>query len=312
MKATAFAPATVANVAVGFDILGFALEGIGETAIVEKVLGSTSVTIDPVEGYPQISTVATKNTATAGLVQLIKDKNLKFGFRVSLQKKIPVGSGLGGSSTSAVAALVAANALLPKKLTRQELLYYALIGEEVASGSRHGDNVAPCLQGGLLFVRGGKTWRTAKIKTPATLRCVVLLPAISINTKEARALLKPEIPLKAMIEQNSNLAGFILGCMSGDFELIGESMRDVVIEPQRAGKIPGFYAFQKAALASGALGCSISGSGPAIFAWAKSPALAKKIQRQWLQVAENEKISVVNSWISPIRKKGAHVIRVRK
>lgn len=310
--AMAFAPATVANVAVGFDILGFALKNIGELAIVEKVENRPNVIIEPTIGFESLSINPLKNTATAGLVRLIKEKNFSFGFNVKLKKNIPIGSGLGGSSASAVATIVAANSLLKKKLSFEEMLDFALTGEEVASGARHADNVGPCLYGGLVLVQGTSDFLISKIKTPDSLRCVILLPDISILTKEARRILSPVVTLPKMIEQSSNLAGFILGCQTGNMNLIQRSLRDVVIEPQRSQLIPGFKNLQMAAINAGALGCSLSGSGPAIFALARNDAHARTIKKQFLNVAKNENIKLKQIWISALSKKGTSIVRVRK
>jgi homoserine kinase len=307
-KVKAFAPATVANVAVGFDILGFALEGLGEMAIVEKINGITDVIIEKVEGYPNLPLDPLKNTATAGLVRLINERKLDFGFRVQLKKTIPVGSGLGGSSTSAVATMVAANAFLKKKLSQKEIFDYALTGEAVASGSRHGDNVGPCIAGGLTYVRNHPIPDFIKIKTPKKLRCVIILPDLSIRTKDARGILKSQVPLKAMIEQTSNLAGFILGCTQNNFNLIGDSLKDVIIEPQRASLIPGFYELQKAALEAGALGFSISGSGPAMFALTENPAIGKKVEKQLVKKAKELKLNLKGHWLLKIATKGARIV----
>lgn len=307
--ASAFAPATVANVAVGFDILGFALSGVGEVATVTIV--KEGVEIERIEGFPEIPLEPERNTATAGLLQLIRDRNLNFGFKVRLEKSIPVGSGLGGSSTSAVAAIVAANALLKKKLTSEELLHYALIGEEVASGSRHADNVGPCLTGGLVFVRSSPALLLEKIKTPKELRAVVILPDFSINTKEARRLLSEDVSLRSLIQQTANLSGFLLGCLSNRMDLIEKCFEDVIIEPQRARLIPSFGQLQKAARHAGALGCSISGSGPAIFALARNQKDAIKIQKSLLSEAEVHGLKIRSSWVSPFATKGASVIRTR-
>lgn len=310
-EAVAFAPATVANVAVGFDILGFALEGLGERATVRHA-STPVVTVDPVDGYPELPTDPVRNTATAGLVRLIADKKLRHGFHVTLEKTIPIGSGLGGSSTSAVAAITAANALLDKKLKPAEILEYALLGEEVASGSRHGDNIAPCIEGGLVFVRSAPRLETTRVKTPASFRCVVLLPRLSIKTKEARGILKPEVPLKAMIEQTANLGGFLLGCAQNDLDLVGRSLRDVVIEPQRAALIPGFYDLQGAALAAGALGCSISGSGPAIFALTAGDRAADRVRKALLTTSARLGLPVHGTWCSKISRRGARLLGGQK
>jgi homoserine kinase len=307
--AHAFAPATVANVAVGFDILGFALSGLGEVATVQRTTQAGQVVVHPTEGFPQLPTDPLKNTGSAGLVQLLKDKKYPFGFEVTLRKSIPVGSGLGGSSLSAVAGIVAANALLPKKLTSAEMLKYALVGEEVASGSIHADNVGPCLQGGLVFIRSAAELSLVKIKTPTSLRCVVILPKLSINTKDARGILNPQVPLKTMIEQTANLSGFLIGCLTNNFDLLRHSLRDVVIEPQRSGLIPFFADLQKAAMAAGALGCSISGSGPAIFALARNQRDALKIRKALTEKAAQKNLALAGSWVSAVARKGAHLIQ---
>lgn len=310
--ARAFAPATVANVAVGFDILGFALKTIGEVAIIKKIENSNEVYMNPIAGFGAIPTDPLKNTATAGLVRLIHEKKLNHGFDVTLKKSIPIGSGLGGSSTSAVAAIVAANYFLKKKLSDEEMLDYAMSGEEVASGSRHADNVGPCLHGGLVLVQGKQDFFISKIKTPNSIRCVILLPDIAIHTSAARRILSPNISLSQMIEQSSNLAGFVLGCVNGDFPLIQRSLRDVIIEPQRAQLIPGFKALQESAIENGALGCSISGSGPALFALAKNQKQALQIKINLLKTARKIGIKLKGSWVSPISNKGAELLRSPK
>jgi homoserine kinase len=308
--ARAFAPATIGNVGVGFDVLGLALAGIGETAIVEKI-DSPTVVVEPVPGFPDLPLDPKQNTASAGLVELIRDKELKFGFRVRLQKQIPIGSGLGGSAASAVAAIVAANGLLKKKLTNDELLHYALTGEAVATQSRHADNVAPCLFGGLVFVRNHPKLRFVPVKTPSHLRAVVLLPKLSINTKYAREILKPTVPLMTMVEQTANLTGFLLGCIYNKIDLIKESLRDVVVEPQRAILIPSFSELQTAAIRAGALGCSISGSGPTLFALTEVK-FAAKVQRAMVECAKTRGLAITGSWISPISRKGAHRLGAKK
>ena len=308
-RASAFAPATVANVGVGFDIMGFALSAPGEIVTVERTIDARTVVINPIADFPELPLDPARNTATAGLVRLLEDRKAGFGLRVTLQKQIPVGSGMGGSAASAAAAIVAAAALMKKKLSDEELFEYAMIGEEVASGSRHGDNIAPCLFGGLTYVRSMRPARWTKIKTPSTLRCVVILPRLSVNTKAARKLLSPHVALPKVIEQSGNLAGFILGCIKSDMKLIGESLRDVMIEPQRAQLIPGFFELQKTALELGALGCSISGSGPAVFALVSGPAVARKLQRAWSLQAEQMPLAIHDIWVSPIAGRGARLVR---
>lgn len=305
--ARAFAPGTIGNVGVGFDILGAAFNGIGEIASVAIDRSSRDVTMEPVPGFPALPLDPRQNTATAGLLRLVEDQKLKFGFRVHLEKNIPIGSGLGGSAASAVAAIVAASSLLKTPLTKEQMLHYALIGEEVASRSRHADNIAPCLHGGLVFVRSHPEISVVKIPTPAQLRLIILLPRHSVSTKEARRILNPAIPLATFVEQTANLTGFLLGCVTNKPELIRQSFHDVAIEPQRARLIPIFPELQAAAIKAGALGCSISGSGPAIFALGNSKT-ARRIQSAFLACAKARGVNIAGSWISPIASKGAHLI----
>ena len=311
-KAVAFAPASCANVAVGFDLLGFSVDVAGDKVTVERTT-EKEITIAGVQGVvTKIPTDPAKNTATAGLVQLREDLGLDFGFRVSIEKGIPLGSGMGGSAASAVGAIVAANALLPKPLPIEDLVPYALIGEAQASGSYHADNVAPSLFGGMTLARVRKSEavpkvEVTKIPVPAQIHCVLVNPQLSVETKTARGILKPDVSLKAHIEQSANLAGFLAGCYSGDVRLIGRSLADVLIEPQRAHLIPGFAKVKEAALAHGALGCSISGAGPSVFAWADSTGAASEIKAAMLQAFKSAGVEA-NGWAFVMKNEGARII----
>lgn len=308
----------VANVGVGFDILGFALEGIGEFATVEKINSisdkksgssqSPQVIIEPISGYPELPTDPLKNTAGAGLIQLIADKQLDFGFRLRLEKQIPVGSGLGGSSTSAVAALVAANAFLDKKLTYDELFHYALIGEAVASGSRHADNIGPCIVGGLLYVRCQPKLIYTSIQTPKELQVVILLPKLSDQDKGSSQSIAGSGPAHYCGRADRKSRWIYFGLhKEGFFSDTGIFAR-CNDRPQRSSLIPGFAEIQNSALAAGALGCSISGSGPAIFAWAESSKAAENISKKMLGQANQSGLAIQGSWISPISSRGAHLV----
>lgn len=269
-RATAFAPASVGNVAVGFDILGLAVGALGDTATVTRTR-APGVTITAVRGVAgELPREAERNTAGRALLRLCELAGLEGGLALELDKGIPLGSGLGGSAASAVAAAVAGNALLERPLGEDELLECALAGEEVASGSRHADNVAPALLGGLVLSIGGARPHLVRIPVPQGVCVVLAHPRMFLATKEARALLSATVPLAAFVQQTANLAGFLAGCYADDVELIGASLADVVIEPQRARLIPGFADARAAALAAGALGCSISGAGPTLFAWARA------------------------------------------
>jgi homoserine kinase len=257
-------------VAVGFDILGFAIEGIGDTVTVSLSSNPGMVEIDSIEGPHHIPinlpTDPERNTATAGLIRLLRDLGNPCGFKVRISKGIPLGSGMGGSAASAVAGVVAANALLRQPLAEIDLMKYALIGERVASGAKHGDNVAPSLFGGLVLVTEVEPPRVVKIPVPKNLYAVVVHPPIVIETRAARAMLRLEVPLKGHVQQLARLGGFLAGCYRNDLQMIQQNLADSLIEPQRATLIKGFQQVKTAALNAGAFGCSISGSGPAVFA----------------------------------------------
>lgn len=307
-KATAFAPATVANVAVGFDLLGFAVQGVGDRVTVTRTQAAGLVEIEAIEGDPAIPLDPAQNTATVGLLKLMRDLQPAFGLQVRVNKGIPLGSGLGGSAASAVGAIVAANALLEKPLTREALFSYALEGETAASGARHGDNVAPCLWGGLVLCRSVDPPRIVPVPVPQEVLCVLVHPEVRVDTREARKVLSPQLALGIYVKQSSHLAAFLAGCFQGDLELVGESLRDELIEPQRAELIPGFAQVKNAAMRGGALGCSISGSGPCVFAWVSGEEQALRIRGAMVQEFERAGVRSVRSWISPVGFRGAHVV----
>jgi homoserine kinase len=302
VKRVAFAPATVANVAVGFDLLGFPIEGVGDRVTVER-LDAREVRVAGVTGC-DLPTDPLRNTATVGLVRLIEERDLAHGFAVSIEKGIPLGSGMGGSAASAVGAIVAASALLDQPLTAAEQLRYALFGEEAASGSRHADNAAPCLLGGLTLTRSSED--VVPIPVPAMIRCVLVHPHARLDTRAARAVLRREVPLADHVRQSANLAAFIAGCFTNDLALIGRSLVDLIVEPQRAPLIRGFAAVKRAALDAGALGCSISGAGPSLFAWATDDAAAA-IGAAMVGAFAAEGVPA-DAWISPIAAQGARVV----
>jgi homoserine kinase len=262
--AVARAPASVGNVAVGFDVLGHTVHGPVDTATVRRV-PRAGVRITALRGVVvDLPTDAPLNTAGAALLSLSAALALPFGFEVELDKGIPLGSGLGGSAASAVAALVAANALLDRPLSREELVWHAVAGEQVASGSPHADNVAPQLLGGLVLAL---TDRVVPIPVPAGLWATVVHPHTVLETRVARGVLKDPYPLSAFVAQSGHLAAFLAGCFSGDLSLVRAGLVDVLVEPRRAPLVPGFAAVRAAALAHGALGASISGAGPSVFGW---------------------------------------------
>ncbi len=266
-EVTVFAPATVANVGIGFDILGHTVDAVGDRVRVRRI-EEPAVRIRAVTGVAgNLPVDPGSNTAGRALQAMRTSLGLGFGFELEIDKGIPLASGMGGSAASAVAAVVGANALIEEPVPRLKLLKFAMEGEIVASGSVHVDNIAPCLFGGLVLTVGIDHPRIKQIPVPASIRCVLVHPHMHLGTREARAVLKSDVTRSDFVWQTANLAGFISGCYSNDLDMIRDSFNDVIIEPQRRQLIPGFQDVQRGAMSRGALGCSISGAGPTIFAW---------------------------------------------
>ncbi len=264
-NATAFAPASVGNVAVGFDVLGHALEGAGDRATVTRT-STGAVRVVAIRGVVRsLPLEPEKNTAGRALMSLLEHAPHGTGFDLELDKGIALGSGMGGSASSAVAALVAANATLDRPVSSDVLYACALDGEAVASGSRHGDNVAPILLGGLVIAPAQGA--PVPVPVPKDLWCALVHPHFVLETKRARAALAGHYELHDFVVQSEGLALVLAGCFRGDFELIRRGFRDVLVEPRRARLIPGFADVKLSALESSALGASISGAGPSVFAW---------------------------------------------
>jgi homoserine kinase len=274
-SARAFAPASVGNIGVGFDLLGHSIDGPRDIAIVHRT-AAPEVRMAAIRGdatgVEQLPLDAPRNTAGRALIALREALNLPYGFDIELEKGIPLGSGLGGSAASCIAALVAANALLDEPLAPDLLYPFALQGEAVASGSLHGDNVAPMLLGGVALATRD---RMISLQTPAWLHCVVAHPDQVLETRRAREALSAPYPLSQFVEQSAHLALFLTGLQRGDVDLIREGLCDVLVEPRRAPLIPGFAEVKAAAMAHDALGASISGAGPSVFAWFASRAKAE-------------------------------------
>ena len=305
-EASAFAPASVGNVAIGFDILGFSIGAIGDRATV-RTIREPEVRVKAIRGVvADLPTDPAKNTAGRALQAMREALALPFGLELELDKGIPLASGLGGSAASAVAAVVAANAVLPQPCSKLELLKFAMQGEAVASGSLHVDNIAPSLYGGLVLTVGIDQPRVKQIPVPAVVRAVIVHPHMFLSTRQARAILKGSVEMKDFVWQTANLAGFISGCYTDDIDMLRESFEDVVIEPQRAALIPGFGEVRRAAISAGALGCSISGAGPTLFAWClESHALAV---REAMVVEFSHHGLASDHWTTPIEALGARVI----
>ncbi len=305
-SATAFAPASVGNVAVGFDILGHTVAAIGDRVRVIR-RPERGVVVRSIRGVVEnLPLAAEKNTAGMAVIALADDLGLAHGFEIEIEKGIPLGSGLGGSAASAVAGVVAAAALVDRPLDRTQLLKYAMQGEKVASGAVHVDNIAPSLFGGLVLTVGIDNPFVKQIPVPETVRCVLVHPHMVLPTREARAILSKTVTMSDSIWQQANLAGFLAGCFTSDLALIRESLLDVVIEPQRQVLIPGFAAVKKAALDHGALGGSISGAGPTVFAWAEQKD-AEQVRAAMVAAFQAHGLES-DSWVSTIDREGARVV----
>lgn len=262
--AEAEAYASVGNVGIGFDILGHTVAGAGDRAVVRRI-PERDVRIAAIDGVvTDLPLHAPDNTAGAALLSMLHALDLPFGFELTLHKGIALGSGMGGSAASCVAAVVAANALLDEPLSREALYPFALDGEVVASGSRHGDNLGPMLIGGLVLAT---TSRLVRIPVPATWHCALVHPHVVLETRRARAALAGHYALGEFVAQSANLALVLAGCYRGEAALVREGLSDVLVEPRRAPLIPGFAQVKQAALDHGAFGASISGAGPSVFGW---------------------------------------------
>jgi len=270
----AFAPATVANVSCGFDIFGFAVDAPGdevELTLTEK----PGVVIRAIHGDGgRLPLQSDKNTCSVAAHALLRELQSPYGVEIVLHKNLPLGSGMGSSAASAVAALVGLNHLLGSPLSRTDMLPFAMEAERIACGSAHADNVAPCLLGGFVLVRGYAPLDVVTIPTPDDLYCTLVHPQMELKTEDARQVLRRSISLQDAITQWGNIAGMVAGLMKPDYALIGRSLKDVIAEPIRSMLIPGFHEVHRAALEAGALGCGISGSGPTIFALSTSHTVA--------------------------------------
>jgi homoserine kinase len=306
---TAFAPASIGNVGVGYDILGLAIAGAGDRVAARRTDGK-GISIREVRGldgeiHPYLSADPDHNTASIAAKALWDDRGDASGVELIIHKGVPLQSGMGSSAASAVAAAVAVNALLDNPLEILELLPYALEGEQYASGALHADNVAPSLLGGLVYCPKSLLPDAYCLPTPAGISSVLVHPEMQVDTAKQRKILSRSYSLELWREQQSYLAGFIAGCEQNDPDLIRRCLKDVIIEPQRKVAVPCFDAVKEAALKANALGCSLSGSGPSIFALcidADAPNAATAME-QACRAAGYE----CQSWISPMTTDGAYL-----
>lgn len=304
---TVFAPATVANVGCGFDIFGFAVDEPGDIAKV-TLCEAPGVEITSITGDGgRLPKSAEKNTAGFAALHYLENIKSNQGVEIELHKNLPLGSGMGSSAASAVAALFAINRLFDHALSKHELLLIAIEAEKLACGSAHADNVAPALFGGFVLIRENNPPDIIELPVPAELHCSLIHPEIVIRTEDARNILDPMVPLKDAVKQWANTAGLVAGFYRQDYELIGRSLHDHIVEFRRATLIPHFQKIKQAALQAGALGCSISGSGPSIFALSQSRPKAQTVADAMQAVLNREGIDN-QVYVSGVNQNGPKII----
>lgn len=274
-QVTVQCPGTVANLVCGFDILGMALDAPFDIMEV-RLLDEPRVVVISKDGFPLPSDPA-QNTAGAPLLEMLAELDRPVGFEVSITKKIKPGSGIGSSAASAAGAVVAANHLLGNIYSKEDLVRFALFGEKVASGVKHADNIAPCIYGGITLIRSIFPLDIVPIAAPPV-HVTVVHPQIEVRTSDARQILRKQVLLKDAIRQWGNIAGLVAGFMGHDYDLIGRSLEDVIIEPVRSMLIPGFDAVKQCCKEVGALGGGISGSGPSIFMLSRDESTARQVE----------------------------------
>lgn len=280
-----FCPATIANLSCGFDVLGACLDAIGDEMIITKSK-KKGIRIIEITGA-DLSLDPKNNVAGVAALALLEAIDIDYGFTISINKRISIGSGIGSSAASASGAVFAINKLLGEPFSAQELVTFAMQGENLASGALHADNVAPALLGGFTLIRSYTPLDIIKINSPKELYVSIVHPKIEIKTADARSVLKQTITLKKAIIQCGNLAGLISGLYTSDYELIGRSLHDEIIEPIRSIFIPSYDQMKQAALENGALGYGISGSGPSVFALSKGEKNAYNAGQAMHSILEN-------------------------
>jgi len=297
-------PGTVANLVCGFDILGLALNDPYDIMEV-KLLNEPKVIITNRDDF-NLPTEPEKNVA--GVVFLAAMEKLDrndVGFEVIMEKHIKPGSGIGSSAASAAGAAVAANHLLGNIFSKDELVQLAMNGEKLASGVKHADNIAPCIFGGVSLIRAIHPLDIISIPAP-DLHVTVVHPQIEVRTSDARQILKQQVLLKDAIRQWGNIAGLVTGFMKNDYDLIGRSLEDVIIEPVRSILIPGFDEVKRNCKEAGALGGGISGSGPSIFMLSKEEKTARAVEKVMKEVYEQIGIEYY-TYVTTINKNGVEV-----
>lgn len=284
-----FSPATVANVACGYDVLGFCLDTIGDEMII-RTTKKKGIYITKIEGF-DLPWDAEKNVAGVSALAMIADAQPEFGFEIEIYKKIKPGSGIGSSSASAVGSVFAINELLGRPYNKTQVTDFAMKGEALASGSEHADNLAPGIFGGFTLVKSSSPLEILQLPTPKDMFATIIHPQIEVKTSDARAILPKSFPLQDVITQWANLGSFVHALHTADYDLLKRSLQDVIVEPHRSQLIPHFAEVKQAALNNGALGAGISGAGPSIFALSKGIENAKNVESGMREVYSKTKIA---------------------
>ncbi|ALM06733.1 serine kinase [Sediminicola sp. YIK13] len=301
-----FCPATIANVSCGFDVLGLALDAVGDEMVVRKT-ADKGIKITKLTGQ-DLPMETHQNVAGVAGLALLAESEYDGGFEIEIYKNIKAGSGIGSSAASSTGAVWAMNQLLGKPFSNLELVKFAMEGERLASGVAHADNVAPAIFGGFTLVRSYTPLDIVRINSPSQLFATVIHPQIEIKTSDSRKILKTTISLEDGIKQWGNLGGLIAGLYTEDYDLIGRSLEDFIVEPIRSILIPGFDKVKSESLLAGALGCGISGSGPSIFALSKGEANAKEVAKAMRNVYQKIAIDY-DIHVSKINTEGIKIVK---
>lgn len=300
-----FSPATVANVSCGFDVLGFCLNAVGDEMIIHKTK-EKGIRITKIDGY-DLPFEPEKNVAGVSALAMYKALRPNCGFDIEIYKKIKPGSGIGSSSASAAGSVFGMNELLGRPFNKTELTAFAIKGEALASNCEHADNLAPAIFGGFTLVRSVNPVDVIQLPTPNELYATIIHPQIEVKTSEARAILPKSVSLNQAVTQWTNVGSLIHALHTSDYDLIGKALNDVIVEPYRKKLIPHFDDVKQKAIACGALGCGISGSGPSIFILSKGISIAQKVEKEITKLYTNTSIPF-HTFVSKINSEGIKII----
>ena len=301
-----FSPATVANVACGYDVLGFCLDTIGDEMVIRKTK-EKGITISKIEGFDLPYNIE-ENVAGVSALAMYNAINVDFGFDIEIYKNIKPGSGIGSSAASAVGSVFGMNELIGKPFNKTQLTEFAMKGEAIASQCEHADNLAPALFGGFTLVKSVKPLEVLQLPTPKDIYATVIHPLIEIKTSESRAILPSKVELRNAIHQWANVGSFVHALHTNDYELLSRSLKDVVVEPYRSQLIPSFKEVKQAVLDNGALGCSISGAGPSIFTLNKGLENANRVKQVMHEIYEKTDIDF-EIHVTKINEEGVKILK---